>query len=514
MTGPTPTANNLREWIDARAAAHADRPLLLFGDRTFSYSEFTDGARRIAAGFAQAGIRRGDRIGVLLLTRPEYLQPLAGLFVLGAVAVPVNTMLKAGEVTHVLADSGARGIVVGPRFRRTAQEIRGKLPDLARAWLVEDAAEGFAPFEELLDAPPDPPADAPETDDPAAIVYTSGVTGRPKGTVLPHRNLLANARQIALATGMTAADRALCALPLFHVNALLVSWLAPMDAGGSMVLLRGFSPREFFEVLSSSGATVFSAVPTIYAILTSLPPDAANAVRALRLRISGAAPLTPATREAFERRYGVPLVEGYGLTEATCAVAIQPPDGSGKAGSVGRALAGESIRIVGEDGADVPAGQVGEVAVAGENVMRGYHGDPEATARALEGGFLRTGDLGRLDAEGDLFLVGRKKDMIIRGGENVYPVEVEQTLLRHPLVRDAAVCGVPDPIWGEQVVAFVVVAETSPVTADEIIAYCRNHLADYKCPGRVEFWQELPRTAGGDAQKAAIVEEYLQRTRA
>jgi long-chain acyl-CoA synthetase len=502
---------NFGDWMDARAAALGDRLALVFGERTWTYAEFTDDARRIAAGFAAAGIGRGDRVGVLLLNRPEYLQVLAGCWIRGAVAVPINTMLKTAELTHILADSGARGLVVGERFRKTAAEIRRDLPDLATTWLLDQTADGFVPFPDLLAAPPAPTLDKPAPTDPAAIVYTAGVTGRPKGAVLTHRNLLVNAGQIAAATRMTEADRALCVLPLFHVNALLVSWLAPWEAGGALVLMRGFSPREFFPAVRE-GATVFSAVPTVYAILAALPPDLSHDLRGLRLCISGAAPLGAATQDAFERRYGVPIVEGYGLSEATCAVTITPPDGPRMPGSVGFPLPGQEVRVVDDDGTPRPTGEVGEVVVAGESVMAGYHGDPEATAQTLDGGFLRTGDLGRLDAEGRLVLVGRKKDMIIRGGENIYPVEVEQALLRHPLVREAAVCGVPDPIWGEQVVAFVVTSEASPVTADEIIAFCRVHLADYKCPGRVEFWQELPRSAGGDVRKAEIVEEFRART--
>jgi long-chain acyl-CoA synthetase len=289
-----------------------------------------------------------------------------------------------------------------------------------------------------------------------------------------------------------------------------VTVYSPLFAGGSMILLKGFSPKDCLPKLERYQATAFSGVPTVYAILNNLPDAGQYDLSKLRFCICGAAPMPVEVFETFERKYKAFILEGYGLSEGTCASSINPLDAPRKIGSIGLPLAGQELKIFDDNDRELPRGEIGEIVVKGENVMQGYYHNPEATAATLKNGWLHTGDLGHQDKDGYFFIKGRKKEMIIRGGENIYPKEIEEVLYKHPAVLDAAVVGLPDKIWGEEVAAFIVPKPGQEVKDTEIIEYCKGKLANYKCPRMVFSWDQLPKTATGKIQKNRIVEKYLK----
>ncbi|HEY4003082.1 MAG TPA: long-chain fatty acid--CoA ligase [Candidatus Xenobia bacterium] len=452
----------LSELLEARAAEHGDRPFLFWQDESLSYRELATRATRIARGLAERGIGPGDRVGIMMPNSPRYVEWLFGIWRAGAVACPINPALTTDEAGYII--------------------------EHARPALVIDAATppGEA-GERALGAHPAPDA-------LASLIYTSGTTGRPKGVMLTHANYLWDAETTVRTIGLTAADRFLCILPLFHVNAQVVTVVCPLLAGAQTVLLPRFAPDTFLADVARYRVTYFSAVPTVYAILLTRDRQSLD-LSTLRFGICGAAPMPVEVFERFEARFGIRILEGYGLSEATCVSSVNPVDGARKVGSIGLPLPGQDMRI------DAPPGQVGEILVRGPNVMRGYFEDEAATAAVLKDGWLHTGDLGAQDEDGYFTIVGRSKDMIIRGGENIYPKEIEEVLHRHPDVAEAAVIGMPDAVWGETVLAVVVPRAGVPEAS--IHAWCEQHLAPFKRPARIVFVAaaDLPRTPTGKLQK-------------
>jgi long-chain acyl-CoA synthetase len=289
----------------------------------------------------------------------------------------------------------------------------------------------------------------------------------------------------------------------------VVTTLGPMYAGGSMVLMEGFSPKKLLPALERYGATAFSGVPTVYAILNNLPDAEQYDLSKLRFCVCGAAPMPVEVFKEFEKKYKAFILEGYGLSEGTCASSVNPLGGKRKIGSIGLPYAAQPMKIFDDNDNEVPPGTVGEIVIRGPNVMRGYYNNPEATAETLRNDWLHTGDLGYVDEDGYFFIVGRKKEMIIRGGENIYPKEIEEVVYRHPAVREAAVVGLPDKVWGEEAAAFIVLRDEAALTEEDLIDYCKEHLADYKCPRKVFFVDDLPKTATGKIQKNKVVERFL-----
>ncbi|MBI2899839.1 MAG: AMP-binding protein [Planctomycetes bacterium] len=446
----------IHDLLRRRAAEAPDRPFLLFEGREFTHREIDDRSTRVAARLVRLGVRKGDRVAVVMDNRPEFFLAWLGILKAGAALVPVNPTLTPPEVEYIVSNSEARLTITPKEFE--------------------------AGFE-------DDPATLPEVGphDLAAIVYTSGTTGKPKGAMLTHANYLWDAEAIVKAAGMTPEDRFVCILPVFHVNAQVVTFLAPLVGGGSMVLLRRFHPLELLEALAKTRATAFSGVPTVYTILNQLPGAEKFDLSRLRFCICGAAPMPVEVFETFERKFRARILEGYGLTEATCASSINPLDRR-KVGSIGVPLQGQEMKLV-----------EGEIVVRGSNVMKGYWRNPEATAEAIRDGWLHTGDLGRIAADGYFVNSGRKQAMINRGGQKVWPKEIEEVLFAHPAVADAAVAGVADPKYGEEVAAYVV--RKSAVTEAEILDFCRGRLAEYKRPKAVLFRESLPKTATGKVQK-------------
>ncbi len=495
--------------LEERTEEYADKTFLFFKDEEVTYRQLNGGAKAVACGLARVGVEKGDNVCLLIPNRPEFMYSFFGVMKAGAVAVPINTLFKGQEITYIVNNCEAEVIIVTDEYLDLLLSIKPDCPRLKHVISTADR-EGVFPFEELLNTTIHGGIPEVTEEDDASIIYTSGTTGRPKGVILTHHNYMEDTRLMNVAVEMTSEDRFLCILPLFHVNAQVVTTLGPMYAGGSMVLMERFSPKEFLPALERYGATAFSGVPTVYAILNNQPDAEQYDLSKLRFCVCGAAPMPVEVFNEFEKKYNAFILEGYGLSEATCASSVNPLAGKRKIGSIGVPYEEQPMKIFDDNDTEVPVGTVGEIVIQGPNVMRGYYNNPEATAETLKNGWLHTGDLGYIDEDGYFFIVGRKKEMIIRGGENIYPKEVEEVVYRHPAVLEAAIVGLPDEVWGEEVAAFVVLRDDGSLDEEKLIDYCKERLADYKCPRKAFFVTDLPKTATGKIQKRKVVERFVE----
>jgi long-chain acyl-CoA synthetase len=543
---PEPSHPNLRALIAERVAERADAPYLLRPEtgETFSYTEM---GRRVAAAarvLAERGVGHGTRVSILCFNGPDFVWPYFAIWALGAVACPINTGLKAEEIRYVLEHAEAHLLVVDRRLLPEIEPIRAALPNLRHILVVDAATDGPAAGDRdaglpswaeptgalVRDASADDPAlpDEPPggigIDDPAQIIYTSGTTGKPKGVVLTQRNFLRDAEYIAGWHRIAASDRAMCILPLFHVNGEVVTTVTPLWSGGSVVMPERFTASRHWEWISTHGVTWFSAVPTNLGILVNRPAEESDPARfprpGLRFAICGAAPLPVEVQRSFERRFELLVIEGYGLSETTCYSTFNPhppagirrygeDDGYRRIGSIGVPV-GNDLAILDEADQPVPAGDSGEICLRGENVMAGYEKRAEETASALAHGWFHSGDIGHVDADGYVYITDRKKDIIIRGGENIMPREIDEVLYRHAAVRDAATIGAPDPKYGERVVSFVVPRDGQAPAADDLIAHCRAHLAEFKVPAEIHFLDEIPKGPSGKLLRRELRERYTE----
>lgn len=497
-------ARTLGDLLD-RAAASAERGVRLTVEAedgttsSLTYPELVAASWQAAGGLAAFGIEPGDRVVVHLPNCLEAVIAWFGLARLGAVFVPTNMALTARELTHVATHSGAAAAI--------AREAAAPL--LVEAGFGDDRlilAEITLP--DILAADPPPVAPPPRAEDPIELVYTSGTTAAPKAAIITHANCLFSGRQKAAAMKLGADDRLLSALPICHVNAQS-ALLAALSAGAGFVLLERYSASGYCEQLTAHGATVTSFVGT--QVRTMLRQEPGEFDRSHRVRRAWfALNVSEVERAAFEERFEIRLFNGYGLTEAYTSVTQAPLDGPDHWPSVGAALEGRDVRILGPQGEEVPTGELGEIAVGGvpgRTLMAGYWRDPDATAAALGGGLLHTGDLGRLDADGYLYFVERKANTIKRAGENIAAREVEEVLLEHPAVADAAVVGVPDPIRDEAVKAFVVPFDDATASVEELTKYCTERLAAFKVPTLWSLCDELPRNALGKVVHGRLRED-------
>ena len=502
---------NIRDMVAGRAQASGERCFVWFNGREVSFREFDQLTDRFAAGLAGIGLGKGDIVYILSGNSPEFLVAAVGANKIGAVAGPLNTWLKPDEIQFQLGDSKGRAIVVAQSLLRTVQAVRPAVDSLEHVIVIGEGEppEGCLSYGRLLaeaaDRPPEPEL---ARDDLAYIFYTAGTTGRPKGALLSHWNVVYEVAAVRAALEMPGEDPesavALIFLPLFHVNAMM-SLLGGMYRGIKTVMLDKFSVSKFGPSVEEHGCTFFSAVPKVYKILL----QAADTVKrhdlsSLKYGICGAAPMPVETIRRFEETFGVEILEGYGLTEGTVASTLHRRGQPTKIGSIGPALPGQQVCIVDEQGNETPVGEVGEIVIRGDNVMTGYLGREEETAKTLRGGWLHTGDCGYVDEDGYFYIVERETDMIIKGGENIYPKEVENVLYAIEEVHDVAVVGVPDEMSGEVVKAFIVPRLGLTLTEEEVLAVCREKLADYKIPDKIEFVVGLPASAVGKVLKRLL----------
>jgi long-chain acyl-CoA synthetase len=482
---------NLARLGEENLARHGEYVSLVFEGREITNVDQQRAANGLANALRRRGIGPGDRVAVMLLNCPEVLQSYAAILKVGGVIVPVIFLLSPEEVRHILADSGTRILVTVPELAAKAEGWAGQVV------LVGGAAPGAIAWDELLAPEPDTFETVERADDDlAALLYTSGTTGRPKGVALSHANLASNARSAASLHELDRTAWALAVLPLSHSYGLTL-----MNSGAILgtraVMLRWFNPEQVLETIQRYRVQSMGAVPTMLVYLLQFPDAERFDTSSMKVWGSGAAPLPVEIVEPFERKFGGRILEGYGLTEASPVVSAHRYSGVRKVGSVGQPIPGVEVTILDDADRAVPTGELGEVCVRGPNVMLGYHGLPDETATTLRGGWLHTGDMGRLDEDGFLYIVERKKDLIIRGGFNVYPREVEEVLYAHPKIAEAAVVGVRDALMGEDVLAYVVPKSGAAPTAEEILSFCQDRLAKFKCPKEVRFLPALPKSPVG-----------------
>ncbi|MCU6497071.1 AMP-binding protein [Rugamonas sp. A1-17] len=474
---------------DLRAAQAPHAPCVADAATSLSNGEFHSRVLVAAGLFDELGIGRGDVVAVMLPNQVEFVVAMFAAWRLGAAVTPINPSLTAQETIHQITDSGATLLINGSGAR--VLERVQTLPVAALHGEVQFGARHAMPA--VVDSAA-----------LALLIYTSGTTGLPKGVMLDHANLDAMARMSRDAMQITAGDHCLLVLPLFHVNGIVASILTPLSAGSRVTIRARFDIDTFFADVERLRPTYFSAVPTIYALLDALPEHVKPDTSSLRYGICGAAPAAAELLSHFEARYGFPVVEGYGLSEGTCASTINPLHGVRKAGTVGLPFPGQRVAVADAAGRLLPAGATGQVLVQGPNVMRGYLGKPDETAQTIVDGWLRTGDLGRIDGDGYLSIVGRLKEMIIRGGENIYPKEIEDALAAFPAVLEAAVIGAPHPTLGEIVIAYVACRAGQHGTVDALNDHCATRLTRYKRPAAIHVVGSLPKNAVGKIDKLKL----------
>ena len=494
---------NLNSLLDERAAARPDKGFLFSeaDGREWSYSQFAEAVARTAGLLRSHRIKQGDVVSLLLPNSAEYVIAYFACWRLGAIAGPVNSLLKSEEVEWVIGNSESKLLLTTEEFAKAHAEA-----DLPETILFEDVDAATARIDPILGG-----AEV-STDDEAIIIYTSGTTGKPKGCLLTHGNLIANARQIAEWMGFGPEDRLLTVMPLFHMNAVSVTTMSALYAGGSTVVSPKFSATRFWEVVERFQVTSFGSVATMLSMLLSVSWEkravsgATSLVTrhsSLRFAMCGSAPVPVEVLRRFEEDFGVLVIEGYGLSESTCRSTFNPPNENRRPGSCGLPIGNEML-VVDENDDPVNDGELGEIVLRGENIFKGYFRNPKATAEAFRGGWFHTDDIGYRDADGFYYIADRKSDMIIRGGENIYPREIDDVLYRHPAVAHAAVIGVPDELYGEEVAAFVVLKEGASATDEDLIDYCREHLADFKCPKTLYFVDDIPKGPTGKLLKREL----------
>jgi long-chain acyl-CoA synthetase len=501
---------NLAVMLAESRNAHPDKPLCHIGDRTFSYAQVDEISGRMATSLRNLGVGRGDKVAVQLPNLPQFLFAYFGILKAGAVMVPLNPLLRASEVNYHLHDSESRLLITFETFAeeavRGARDIEGLQAYVVNLPGNDRRPEGTKHFDELYFADDTGDIEQTNADDTAVIIYTSGTTGKPKGAELTHFQLFMNCTVAGELFDFRDDDIGMAVLPMFHVFGLSSVLNVTVRFGGTLVLVPRFDPKTVIEELALRRCTIFSGVPTMYFALLQADTEGHD-LSALRVGVSGGAAIPGEVIRAFEEKFpGVVILEGYGLSETASATTFNINAEQRKVLSIGKPIWGVSVRVVDENDNELPPGEdnVGEIVIRGHNVMKGYYNKPEATAEAFRNGWFHTGDLAYRDAEGYFFVVDRKKDLVIRGGYNVYPREIEEVLFDHPRVAAAAVIGKPDDKLGQEVLAFIVAKEGASLTPDEVIAHCKQHLAAYKYPREVRIIDELPMGATGKVLKKEL----------
>jgi long-chain acyl-CoA synthetase len=493
---------NLSLNLVAAADRYPDTAALRCGDLTLTYTEFDRASARLATFLERAGVGPGDRVGIMLPNSPAFAVVFYGIMRRGAIAVPMNPLLKAREIEFYLSNTSAKTLFATPAFGDAA--VAGAEAAGAGVWLVDDA--GLA--ELIADQPAQQDPVCREDTDTAVVLHTSGTTGQPKGAELTHGGLRRNA-EISVRTLLEVGsdDVVMGALPLFHVFGLTCGLNAAVSVGATLALIPRFDPRTAIEIIEREGVTVFEGVPTMYSALLSVAEDfSTSTTSTLRVCVSGGAALPVQVLTDFEATYGCVILEGYGLSETSPVACFNHPGQLRKPGSIGTPIEGVEMRVVDDGGNELREGEPGEIQIRGHNVMKGYWNLPDETAAAISAdGWFGTGDIGRIDDDGHYYIVDRKKQMIIRGGLNVYPREIEEVLYEHPAVAEAAVVGIPHDTLGEEIGAAVALKDGSDVTVEDLKDFVEQRVAAYKYPRRVWIVDALPKGPTGKILRREIV---------
>ncbi len=502
---------SIGQMLEKSAAIFPSRTALIFDKERLSYQALNEKSNSIAIELTALGIKKGDRVGLLMANSIEFVIAYFGIVKTGAIVLPINILLKSDEIKFILNDAGTSLLITSEEFMPIISPIRSETPTLKNIVIRgKSPAPGCIGWEDMLKHYKESltPVDLNDAEDVASIIYTSGTTGRPKGAMLTHHNLLSDVQSAVEILGCGNEEVFLCVLPLFHAFAATVCMIAPVYLGASVVIMGRFNPVEVLKKIEEEKVTLFAGVPSMYAVWAGIELHRID-LSSWKLCISGGAALPVEVMKAFEARYKIPICEGDGPTECSPVTSCNPPKGVRKPGSIGPPLPRIQMKIVDDNGNELPAGEVGEIIVKGPNVMKGYWNNPEATRESIKDGWFYTGDMGKKDEDGYFYIVDRKKDMVIVGGMNVYPRQVEEVLYTHPKVLEAAVIGIEDKLRGELPVAIIVLKENQLVTEKEIIEYCKERLANYKVPKKVEFVTALPKTATGKILKRELKKRRL-----
>ncbi|WP_096200686.1 class I adenylate-forming enzyme family protein [Bacillus sp. FJAT-45350] len=499
----------LVDFLEKQSEKHSNKNSILFYEDTYTYSELNSLVSRFATGlFTNFGIKKGDVVAIQSSNSVEYVITLFACWRIGATLTPLNPALKSEEIHFQLENSEAKCFIyegyIGDKAREAVKLLEKRVLQIVfNGTKLKDELEFTEVFESNSLLPKDEIISINEI---GLIIYTSGTTGKPKGVMLTHSNIIEMVYMSISSLELTEEDRSFLILPLFHVNGIIFTLTSVLMVGGSAVIRKKFVLDEFLSCIEQYKPTFTSAVPTIYGMLANLPKNEENKynLQSLRFGICGAAPVSLNLFERFESRYPFKLIEGWGLSEGTCATTLNPIDGKRKVGSIGRVLTGQQLQVVDEEGSEVPTGEKGELIIKGPNVMQGYLKRDDETKKTLKDGWLYTGDIGYKDEDGFFYIVDRKKDLIIRGGMNIYPKQIEEILYQIPEVLEAAVVGVPDELYGEEVLAYVVLREKATISEDDIIHYCQKRMANYRCPKKVIKLTELPKNAVGKITKGPL----------
>ncbi len=501
--------SNLPDILESGKHAYPRRPAIVFGSKIFTYEEIHEKACVVARCLKEKNIAKGDRVAILLDNSPEFVFVYFGILMTGAIVVPINHMFKREEIKYILEDSGSLLLITHAIYEKTSEELKTMVNGLKDVLYTHQITPKNTPSSTYYLAP-----SLTQKNDLAVFLYTSGTTGHPKAAMLTHGNLLANVASSGQAIRVTPKDAVICFLPLFHSFAATVCMLMPLSFGGRCVIMKSPRPiKKLMRAIRKNKITIFVGIPSLFNILKDiklpgwLPPWTPKWIIPVRLAISGAAALPIEVFKKCEERFGLPLLEGYGLTEASPVVSLNPLAGPRKAGSIGKPIPGVRVKIVDEKDDELSAEAVGELCIQGPNVMRGYYKKEEENRLTIKKGWLFTGDMAKIDKDGYIYIMGRKKEMVNVRGLNVYPREIEEVLYQHPRIREAAVIGVPDPHKGEVPKGYVVLETPGALTEHEIIAYLKEHLALFKIPKRIEIRNELPKNSSGKILKRKLAEE-------
>lgn len=497
--------------LQRAARKHPRKRAVVVEDQACTFAELHQRSQRLANGLLSLGLCKGDKVALLMFNRIEFPEIYFGVLKSGGILVVLNGRLKGRELSYMIQHSEARFLIFEDNFWEEVKKIQSQIPRAKDLILVgETIPQGFVSYQDLISgSPPGDPCIKVGDDDEACILYTSGTTGVPKGVVVTHKNIFTNAINHIVEWDVRFADVELYPIPLFHAGGLAA---LPRMAlvGNTLALMKSFDPERFLGIIAREKATRTGLVPTMCSFILDLPHLDTHRARSLRLMIIGASILPIGIKKKMMELFPwVGIYDTYGQTEATSGIAcLNPVDALRKSGSIGKAFFLNEVRLVDEKDNEVSPGEVGEIVVRGPNVMKGYYKDPQATAEVLKGGWLHTGDLARQDDDAYLYLVDRKKDMIVSGGINIYPREIEEVLYAHPKILEAAVIGVADPVWGETVKAIVALKSGEEMDEKEVIDFCRERLASYKKPRSVDFVRSLPKNHAGKILKSALRQKY------